>query len=193
MYQYFLAHKPYGMLTQFTDHQSRPTLAQLNYAFSKDVYPVGRLDKDSEGLLLLTNNPKVNKALLSPKHHQEKEYYAQVEGAPTLEDLAALTRGVQLKTHFTKPAKVAILGELELPPRNPPIRYRASIPTTWISLCLTEGKNRQVRRMTAHVGFPTLRLIRMRIAHLELGDLAVNEVRALTQSEQNRLLKTLKL
>ena len=191
--KYYLAYKPFGMLTQFTDAHDRPTLANLNFDFPKDVYAVGRLDKDSEGLLLLTNNTRVNQALLHPKQAHEREYWVQVDGIPTPRALKRLREGIQIKTHFTLPAKATPLDAVSLPPREPPIRYRANLPTSWLSLILTEGKNRQVRRMTAKVGFPTLRLVRVAIEHLRLGEMQVGEVRALTADEERILLKQLKL
>lgn len=166
---YILFYKPYQVLCQFSPEGSKTTLAAY-LSVAKDVYPIGRLDYDSEGLLLLTNDPAVNQRLLQPGQGQakEKEYYVQVEGSISREALATLSNGVQIsidgKPHLTLPAKARLLEPAPLlPPRNPPIRYRASIPTSWISLTLQEGKNRQVRRMTAAVGYPTLRLLRWRI------------------------------
>lgn len=176
-YRYFLLYKPYMVLCQFSPEPGKRTLADV-YAFPKDVYPVGRLDEDSEGLLLLTNDPRANARLLGTGI--EKEYYAQVEGAPTDSDLDPLRKGMEIKVkkehYHTLPATARLLvEEPELPPRVPPIRYRAAIPATWISLTLREGKNRQVRRMTAQIGFPTLRLVRWRfgewtVAGMQSGD-----------------------
>ncbi|WP_416171530.1 pseudouridine synthase [Algoriphagus boritolerans] len=152
----------FGVLTQFTGEE--PTLASLG-AFPKEVYPVGRLDKDSEGLLLITDDKVLNHHLLNPRFGHQRTYWAQVEGIPTPEALAKLRSGVTIRVdgrdYKTKPTLAKILDPIpELPERTPPIRYRASIPTTWIELTLIEGKNRQVRKMTAAVGFPTLRLVR---------------------------------
>lgn len=165
--QYFIVNKPYGVLSQFTDKEGRKTLTDL-YKFPKDVYPVGRLDYDSEGLLLLTNDKSLNDLLLNPKNKHEREYYVQVEGKPDKNSLNKLEEGVIIEGRKTLPAKVKILDKIEIPERNPPIRFRKNIPTTWISISLMEGKNRQVRKMTAAIGFPTLRLIRVRIENLKL-------------------------
>jgi 23S rRNA pseudouridine2457 synthase len=191
---YLIAYKPFNVLTQFSGEKPAETLQVLQYDFPKDVYPVGRLDKDSEGLLLLTNDKRLNHRLLDPKFKHEREYWAQVENIPSPEALQRLFQGLQLKDGPTLPARAQLLtAEPELPPRNPPIRYRAAIPTAWICLSLTEGRNRQVRRMTAAVGFPTLRLVRWRIESLTLAGLLPGQVRALTESERQTLLKRLKL
>jgi 23S rRNA pseudouridine2457 synthase len=183
-YSYFIAYKPYNVLTQFSGDNPAETLQVLDYPFAKDVYPVGRLDKDSEGLLLLTNDRRVNHRMLDPKFSHAREYWAQVEKIPTDAALKHLEKGVQLKDGLTLPAQAHLLaGEPELPPRNPPIRYRANIPTAWLSLTLTEGRNRQVRRMTAAVGFPTLRLVRWRMEILTLAGLKPGQVRVLTPEE----------
>lgn len=193
-YLYFLSYKPFNVLTQFSGEKTEETLQVLNYDFPKDVYPVGRLDKDSEGLLLLTNDKRLNHKLLDPKFKHEREYWAQVEKIPTPGALEQLSKGVKLKDGPTLPAKVRLLeAEPDLPPRNPPIRYRAAIPTTWLSLTLVEGRNRQVRRMTAAVGFPTLRLVRWRMENLTLGDLKPGQVRELKVDEQKELFRKLKL
>lgn len=173
--QHYFLYKPYGMLSQFTpDHDGQVTLADLAFAFPKDVYPVGRLDADSEGLLLLTNDKSLNAQLLNPHQHYPKTYWAQVEGDPGEADLDKLRYGVDIrvrkKTHRTRPANVRRLeAEPILPPRVPPVRYRKSVPDTWIEITLTEGKNRQVRRMCAAVGFPVLRLARAAIGPYVLG------------------------
>lgn len=181
--RYLLFHKPYGVLTQFTDADgNRPTLK--DYINVPSVYAVGRLDQDSEGLLLLTNNGAVQHKLSDPKFHHPKTYWVQVEGLPTNEAIAQLEKGVNIQDYKTRPAKVKLLPEnIDIPARNPPIRYRASIPTSWIEITLTEGKNRQVRRMTASVGFPTLRLIRVAIAGLSIKNLEVGTWRDLTAKE----------
>ncbi len=180
--KYFIVHKPYGVLTQFTDKTGRPTLGSL-FNFPNDVYPVGRLDLDSEGLLLITNDKPLTEYLLNPKNKHEREYYVQVEGTPTENDLEKLRNGVELKDGKTLPAKAELIDDPAFPPRVPPIRERKNIPTTWISLTLIEGRNRQVRRMTAAVGFPTLRLVRVRIGNILLGKMRVGEVRELTEKE----------
>ncbi|MGG4773610.1 pseudouridine synthase [Paenalcaligenes sp. Me52] len=167
--------KPYGVLTQFSDDQGRQTLA--DYVPVKEVYPAGRLDRDSEGLLLLTNDGRLQARIAEPRHKMSKTYWAQVEGAATEQQLQQLRQGVLLKDGMTQPAKAELLNDPELWPRNPPIRYRASIPTSWISLTISEGKNRQVRRMTAAVGLPTLRLVRVRIGEWQLNGLQPGEWR----------------
>lgn len=173
--KYYIIYKPYGMLSQFTKEvEGQRTLADLDFEFEKDVYPVGRLDADSEGLLLLTNDKSLNAALLHPKKKTPKTYWAQVEGIPSTEALAQLEKGVALrikkKTYQTLPAAVRILEpQPTFAPRVPPIRVRASIPDTWIAIKLIEGKNRQVRRMCAAVGFPVLRLVRVSFGGFFLG------------------------
>ena len=168
------------VLSQFTDPVGgKRTLGEL-FDFPKDVYPVGRLDEDSEGLLLLTNDPRLNRELLG--QGVEKEYWVQVEGIPTDEALARLRDGVDIRVrkrvHRTAPAQVRRLEPApELPRRDPPIRVRLSIPDRWLSLTLREGKNRQVRRMTAQVGFPTLRLLRWRIRDYTLEGMVSGQVR----------------
>lgn len=165
-------------MTQFTGEE--PTLASLG-AFPPDVYPVGRLDKDSEGLLLISDDKVLNHHLLNPRFGHQRTYWAQVEGIPTPEALAQLRSGVVIsidgRDYKTKPALAKILDSLpELPERNPPIRYRASIPDTWIELTLIEGKNRQVRKMTAAVGFPTLRLVRFSMEKINIKGMKVGEI-----------------
>lgn len=179
---YYAVHKPYGMLSQFTDTDGRKTLKDL-FNFPRDVYPIGRLDLDSEGLLLLTNDKSLNDLLLHPKSKKEKEYYVQVEKIPTQEALNNLKGGIVIEGKRTLPAKVKIIDDPNFPDRIPPIRERKSIPTCWISLTIKEGRNRQVRKMTAAVGFPTLRLIRVRIKNVLLNELKNGEVRELTKME----------
>ncbi|MDF1611337.1 pseudouridine synthase [Stygiobacter electus] len=184
--KYFLLNKPYGVLTQFTDKENRPTLSSL-YKFPKDVYPVGRLDLDSEGLLLLTNDKSLTNFLLNPKFKHEREYYVQVEGIPTEEAIKKLCDGVIIENRKTLPAKVKLIEDPNFEKRNPPIRERKNIPTSWLSITIYEGRNRQVRRMTAAVGYPTLRLVRVRIENLFLGNLKSGEVRKLTTDEIKQL------
>lgn len=193
--KYFIVNKPYGVLTQFTDKQNRKTLSSL-YNFPKDarlagrqVYPVGRLDLDSEGLLLLTNDKSLTDYLLNPKNKHEREYLVQLEGIPSEKDLQKLRNGIILKGGKTLPAKIKLINDSNFLPRIPPIRERKNIPTSWISITLVEGKNRQVRRMTAAIGFPTLRLVRVRIKNILLGNLNVGEVRELGTREVKMLIK----
>ena len=171
-----LLNKPYGVLCQFTDAGGRPTLA--DYVPVPRVYPAGRLDLDSEGLVLLTDDGALQARLADPRHRVEKVYRAQVEGTPSDAALVRLRAGVPLKDGRTRPARVACIDEpADLWPREPPIRRRAAIPTAWIEIGLTEGRNRQVRRMTAAVGLPTLRLIRVAVGAYELGGLRPGEWR----------------
>lgn len=175
MAQLILFNKPYGVLTQFTDRENgRETLA--DYINLPGVYAAGRLDRDSEGLLLLTDHGPLNAQIAHPKYKKPKTYLVQIDGEPTQEALEALRSGVALKDGMTLPAKVRLIDEPEnLWERDPPVRYRKAIPTSWIELSITEGKNRQVRRMTAAVGFPTLRLIRHAIGDWDLDGLAPGE------------------
>ncbi len=174
-FKYYMVFKPYGMLSQFSQEmEGQITLANLNYKFDKDIYPVGRLDSDSEGLLLLTNDKRLNKKILDPLSKHEKTYWIQVERNPSDEALKSLEKGVEIrikkKKYLTLPAKVKRLKNQEpFPARIPPVRYRATIPTTWIEIKILEGKNRQVRRMMAKVGFPVLRLVRVGFFHFFLG------------------------
>jgi len=169
--RYLLFYKPYEVLTQFSPSGDKKTLAHFFSALPKDVYPAGRLDYDSEGLILLTSDNALAHRLTDPRYAHQRTYYVQVEGSITPEALQRLSTGVDIqidgKTHRTKAAiAVTLHKEPALPARFPPIRFRKSIPTSWLSLTLTEGKNRQVRRMTAAVGFPTLRLVRYAIGRV---------------------------
>lgn len=167
--------KPFGTICQFSSdspqglpagREPRPTLAE--WVRVPGVYPAGRLDADSEGLLLLTDDGALQARIAEPRHKLVKRYWAQVEGVPDAAALAALARGVDLGDYVTKPCRASLIETPELWPRNPPVRFRAAIPTTWVEIALAEGKNRQVRRMTAAVGFPTLRLVRVGIGALDL-------------------------
>lgn len=165
-------HKPWGVLSQFTpDGSAHRTLAE--FGFPPRVYPLGRLDADSEGLLLLSDEPGLNTRLLDPNRAHPRTYWAQVERVPTAESLRLLEKGIVLRDGPTRPCRARLLDpQPEVPPREPPIRFRKNVPTAWLELILTEGRNRQVRRMTAAIGHPTLRLIRVSIAGWQLGDLA---------------------
>lgn len=189
-YRYILFYKPYGVLSQFTDNSDNQRCTLKKYISVPGVYPVGRLDWDSEGLLLLTNHGQLQHRLSDPQFHHPRTYWVQVERIPDPEALRQLQAGVVIENYRTRPAKVQLLDtEPLLPPRDPPIRFRKSVPTAWLEMTLTEGKNRQVRRMTAKVGFPTLRLVRVAIAHLRLDSLQISQWRDLTPEELNLLLK----
>ncbi len=164
MSKLIILNKPFGVLSQFTDVKSptaRPTLSA--YVDVPHVYPAGRLDRDSEGLLVLTDDGALQARISDPKHKLSKTYYVQVEGAPTDADLRPLRDGVTLKDGLTRPAQVRLMEPPDLWDRDPPVRFRKSVPDAWIEITISEGRNRQVRRMTAHIGFPTLRLVRWRI------------------------------
>lgn len=219
-------HKPFGVISQFTSDLPRRSAAAAGgssnrtlagFGFPKNIYAIGRLDADSEGLLLLSDEPEWNERLLHPRHAHEREYWAQVERIPTAEALGKLERGVSLQGRKTRPCRAWILEPqpeilsiaadvnrlhylnsqngltsaatiIKIPPRDPPIRFRKTVPTCWVGLELIEGKNRQVRRMTAAIGHPTLRLIRVRVGRLELGTLAAGEWKVLSTEERRFLV-----
>lgn len=180
MNYYFIIYKPYLVLSQFTSAKEQRNLSQF-FSVPKDAYAVGRLDYDSEGLLILTNDKALNHRLLNPKFEHEREYYVQVDGGITEEAIGKLQKGVTINIdgnlYRTKQCKASRLNSaVVLPEREPPIRFRKEIPAPWISLVLTEGKNRQVRKMTAKIGYPTLRLIRHRIGNIELDNMQPGEM-----------------
>ena len=186
--KYIAFYKPYAVLCQFSQPPDSNKRSLAEFGFPKNVYPIGRLDYDSEGLLLLSDDKRMNQALLNPDNAHERFYLAQIENIPTAAALAKLARGVLIEGSVTAQAKVNLLEkEPELPPRAIPIRVRKNIPTAWIQLTLKEGRNRQVRKMTAAIGHPTLRLIRIAIGSLGLLDLdlAPGQWRALSESEMN--------
>jgi 23S rRNA pseudouridine2457 synthase len=186
-FQYFVLNKPFGVICQFTPEGKHTTLADV-YAFPRDVYSVGRLDTDSEGLLLLTNDKSLTSILLEPSRKKSKTYLAQVDGEVTKEAIRKLELGVEIKhkgkTHTTASAQVKAISEpKDLWERNPPVRVRKNIPTSWIEITIKEGKNRQVRKMCSSVGFPVLRLMRSEFHSLSLIGLQSGEVRELTSEE----------
>ena len=178
--------KPFGVLSQFTpDHPGQRTLSEFN--LPQSVYPLGRLDRDSEGLLLLSDEPGLNSKLLDPKNAHARTYWAQVEGEVTESALQKLREGVVIEGRQTLPAEAKQIHP-DVPPRDPPIRVRQNIPTSWLELTLQEGRNRQVRKMTAATGYPTLRLLRVAIGHFHLpNDLAPGQWRELTDDERSRV------
>jgi 23S rRNA pseudouridine2457 synthase len=209
--------KPYGVLSQFTSDGS-PNRTLAEFGFPRNVYPIGRLDADSEGLLLLSDEPELNERLLHPRHAHEREYWAQVERIPAAEALQELSRSVTIQGRKTLPCRAWLLdpqpevvGEIpapgfatlspsegerdgirgapKIPPRDPPIRFRKSVPDCWIGLELVEGKNRQVRRMTAAIGHPTLRLVRVRIGKLRLENLPAGKWKELSREERQTALR----
>lgn len=184
MAQIVLFNKPYDVLSQFTDAAGRKTFA--DYIPIKGVYPAGRLDRDSEGLVVLTDHGRLQHRIADPRHKLEKSYWVQVEGEPDLDALTRLRNGVELKDGMTAPAEAELIAAPDIWPRTPPIRHRANIPTAWLRLTIREGRNRQVRRMTAAVGYPTLRLIRHRIGEWTLDQLAPGEYRIIMVQESRR-------
>ncbi len=188
---YILFYKPYGILSQFTDSSGRDTLCSYG-PFPKDAYPVGRLDTDSEGLLLMTNDGVTKHRLLEPRFGHERTYLVQVERIPTEDALMRLRNGVVIEGCRTKEAIVRRLEKPpKLPPRQVPIRFRKNVPTAWIEIKLREGRNRQVRKMTAAVGHPTLRLVRTALGPLKLAGLQPGESRNLTRTERQALIAEL--
>jgi 23S rRNA pseudouridine2457 synthase len=187
VHHYYIAYKPFQVLSQFSPQESKATLKDF-FPVPTDVYPIGRLDFDSEGLLILTNDRRLNHRLLDPSFAHEREYWVQVEGTISPAALRQLETGVIIsvdnKPYTTRPAKASLINpDPAVPERHPPIRYRAQIPTSWISLTLTEGKNRQVRKMTAQTGFPTLRLIRYRIRKLSIEGMQPGEMREIRKED----------
>jgi 23S rRNA pseudouridine2457 synthase len=184
---YFLIYKPFQVLSQFTSTEGKLCLKDILHV-PTDVYPVGRLDYDSEGLLLITNDKTINQQLLNPVFAHQRTYWVQVEGAITEAGIAQLSKGVSInvdgKLYLTKPAQLEILPDtLEVPERNPPIRFRKSIPTSWVAIQITEGKNRQVRKMFAQVGFPVLRLIRAKLGKYSVHQMQPGDCLSLTVAE----------
>tara|TARA_Y100000385_G_C12962967_1_gene580582 strand:- start:223 stop:780 length:558 start_codon:yes stop_codon:yes gene_type:complete len=180
-YSYIAFYKPFGVLCQFTTDDDTKTLADFN--LPKDVYPAGRLDKDSEGLLFLTDDGIFNQKVANPKSEKEKIYWVQVEKVPTSEDLIKLSKGVIIKGYKTRPCKAKLIESPTIPERVPPIRERKAIPTAWLEMKICEGKNRQVRRMTAAIGFPTLRLIRVGIGKLRIDGMQPGQWKEVNHKE----------
>lgn len=193
-YRYLLFHKPYDVLCQFSPDRETGRQTLKDYIPVPDVYPVGRLDRDSEGLLLLTDDGLLQHRLSDRKFHHPRTYWVQVERIPDEPALQQLRQGVELSDYRSRPAIVQLLAdEPDLPPRHPPIRFRKTVPTAWIEMTLTEGRNRQVRRMTAAVGFPTLRLVRVQIAQLQLQSLEPGQWRDLHPQELTQLKQLCRL
>lgn len=193
MNKYFIIHKPFNVLSQFTSQEGKKTLKDF-FDVPSNVYPVGRLDYDSEGLLILTDDKKLNNYLLNPLLAHEREYWVQVENIITQRAVDQLQKGISIniggKSYQTKSCRVEkFIGLPEVPERNPPIRTRKNIPVSWVKIILTEGKNRQVRKMTSGVGFPTLRLIRYRIEKITLAHLQPGEMKILSHIELYNLLQ----
>jgi len=193
MLRYFIFYKPYQVLCQFSAEGDKRTLADYFKNVPNDIYPVGRLDYDSEGLLVLTNDKRLTARLLEPKFAHSRTYYVQVEGIPDAAALKQLSEGVLInvngKQYKTMPAQVRLIDVPEVPERVPPIRVRKHIPDSWIALTLTEGKNRQVRKMTAAVGFPTLRLIRYCIGAITIGSLVPGQPQEISAAAAAQLLR----
>lgn len=185
-FRYFVFNKPFGVLSQFTDKNGRKTLKDYFY-FPKDVYPVGRLDMDSEGLLILTNDKSLTNFLLNPANEHEREYLVQLEGIPSDSDLKLFEEGLLIEGIKTLKAKAVKINDPDLWDRIPPIRERKNIAVSWLKITLIEGRNRQIRKMTAKIGFPTLRLIRVRIKNILLDDLMPGKTRELYDKEIEKL------
>lgn len=184
MFRYILFHKPYGVLSQFTPEDGAKSLAEFN--LPKNVYAAGRLDKDSEGLLLLTDDGPLIERMLNPKSEKPKTYWVLVERVPTDEELQKMRKGLKIEDYQTRPCEVRILDpQPEVPSRDPPVRVRKTVQDVWLEITIVEGKNRQVRKMTAAIGHPTLRLIRKKIANLPLGDLSPGEWKEIKRDEIN--------
>ena len=188
-----MVYKPFGMLSQFSGEGERKTLSEL-FSFPKDVYPVGRLDAESEGLLILTNDKRLNYELLHPEKFHCRTYLVQVEGEAGQEDLKVIENGMWIRNRSRKVKTRNCMARIVTPPaclapRIPPVRFRKNIPTSWIEITLTEGKNRQVRKMTAAAGFPALRLIRTGIEDLKIGKMKPGEVNVMNKRTMYRLLK----
>jgi 23S rRNA pseudouridine2457 synthase len=182
-------HKPFGVISQFTPDGS-PNRNLSEFGFPPNVYAIGRLDADSEGLLLLSDEGNLNQILLNPTRAHEREYWVQVERIPTPEALAGLSGGIIIQGRKTLPCHAVLLApQPQISPRDPPIRFRKSVPDCWISMQLVEGKNRQVRRMTAAIGHPTLRLLRVRIGQFQLGNLTAGHWKMLTPDERKRVME----
>ena len=191
---YYIIHKPYKVLSQFSNEGNNVGLGEIFKGLPKDVYPVGRLDLDSEGLLILTNDKSLNAKLLDPRHNHKRTYWVEVEGVPGNDHLNALRDGIKInvngKEHLTKKAHVEVITPI-VAEREPPVNYRKHPDRTWLSITLTEGKNRQVRRMTAKVGHPTLRLIRTSIEELQLDPLKSGEIKQISKKVVYSKLKLL--
>jgi 23S rRNA pseudouridine2457 synthase len=186
VHQYYILYKPFLVLSQFSPQEGKATLKDIA-PLPADIYPIGRLDFDSEGLIILTNDRRLNHRLLDPAFAHEREYWVQVEGTIGRHALRQLGSGVTItidhRPYTTRFAKARLITDPPIPERDPPIRYRAQIPTSWVSLTLTEGKNRQVRKMTAGVGFPTLRLIRYRILNITIDGMRPGEMREIRKED----------
>lgn len=181
MSRVILLYKPYGVLSQFTPEPGTSHRTLKDYIDLPRVYPAGRLDHDSEGLLILTSDGALQRRLTDPRFGHSRTYWVQVEGTPTEEALHMLRKGVRIQDYTTRPAEVRLLpGVPDLPPRDPPVRFRKSVPTSWLEITLTEGRNRQVRRMTAAAGYPTLRLVRVRSGEWSLDGLEPGQWREVT-------------
>ncbi len=182
MPRYIVFHKPYGVLSQFTPEDGARSLAEFD--LPKNVYAAGRLDKDSEGLLLLTDDGPFIEQLLNPKNEKPKTYWVLVERVPTEDELERMRRGLKIEDYTTKPCLVKILDpQPEITPRNPPVRVRKTVTDVWLEITIVEGKNRQIRKMTAAIGHPTLRLIRIKMLNVSLGELSIGQWKEITKAQ----------